>query len=327
MPDEDEDDTDSVVTFDVKASRVKNRVAASSTTTSSTSVGTKRRGSVPHVVRVQSLPYSPDRIRNKGSPVKASPPVTRPAPVVPARVDLSEKLIKSMSAEETRNQIAELNRFANKRRRMSFLTSESVTSVTMTADPTASTATATKKSNSNSKLRKRKIEQDDNESVELPQKLATKKPKKSETVTFQGLGPAEDEVAPPLMKNVLKKKGKLKHGPRLANSPQRLSSIPVEVCIETLGTTQLPPKKQGLAKGRPRGSSKKKLVVPMIRSENLELEEEVPLRAKSEADPETRLGSRKGRSTRSSDARTTRSKDWSWEKVLLTNPDKISRKK
>ena len=310
----DEDDTDSVVTFDAKTSRVKNRVV-SSTTPSSKSIGSKRRGSVPHVVRVQSLPYSPDRIRNKGSPVKPSPAPATPATVVTSRIDLSEKLIKSMSAEETRNQIAELNRFANKRRRMSILKSENVTPLAMTATPTGA-------KKDSSKSRKRKMEQDDDESVERPEKLVAKKVMKSKTVTLQELLPIEEKESLPIQ-NVLKKKGKPKHGPRLAHSPQRLSSIPVEVCIETLGTTHVPPKKQAVTKGRARGSISKKLLVPKLQLE----EDAATLRARSEADPDTRLGSRKGRSTRSNDARSTRSKDWSWEKVLLTNPDKISRKK
>ena len=133
----------------------------------------------------------------------------------------------------------------------------------------------------------------------------------------------------------------MKQGPRLASSPQRLSSIPVEVCIETLGTNQVKPR------GRPSKKrkllpveeeeltpcsplSKKKISKKNKKVEELESEDEVALTVrggKVNPEPETQVGTKKSRSTRSSGARTTRSKDWSWEKVLLTNPDKMTRNK
>lgn len=322
----DEDDEEvSVSTFQRKQPDPSTRPSTSSTVT------TKRRGSVPHVVRVQSLPYSPDRIRNKGSPIKVSPTAESAA----HKMDLSERLINSMSAEETRSQIAELNRFANKRRRISFLNNE---------DRSNQISVTASKSDKNAK--KRKLEEDvlESDNAVITQKPGLKKAKKSAFINAEEFV-EEKRVA----KCVMKKKGKMRQGPRLASSPQRLSSIPVEVCIETLGTTQMkprgrPPKKQTLlpleeeeeeptpcsslsvsrkAKVAKKGKKDKKV-------KQLESEDEVASTArggKVDLEPDTHVGSKKSRSTRSSGARSTRSKDWSWEKVLLTNPDKLTRSK
>ncbi len=169
-----------------------------------------------------------------------------------------------------------------------------------------------------------------------------KESKKSSFVDTEDLN-GEASVA----KFVSKKKGKMKGGPRLANSPQRLSSIPVEVCIETLGTSQVnprgrPPKKQKLLpveeeEPTPCSSSsvtrKKKISKHRKKDakvEELESEDEVALTVcggKVDLEPETLVECKKPRTTRSSGARSTRSKDWSWEKVLLTNPDKMTRNK
>ena len=50
-----------------------------------------------------------------------------------------------------------------------------------------------------------------------------------------------------------------------------------------------------------------------------------PKKVSEEVEPEP--AAKSARSTRSTEGRSTRSKDWSWEKVLLINPDKISKKK
>ena len=255
-------------------------------------ISTKRRGSVPHVVRVQSLPYSPDRIRNKGSPVKTPPaaPLLEEAPTTTA--PQSRKNVK-------------------KGRRKLVL-----------ADDEAVPLKLTLLAKSTSKSRKRKLEDAPSEALPLEEMPTTSKnSKKVLNVKFEDDRP--------------KKKAKTKAAPRLANSPQRLSSIPVEVCIETLGTTtQDVPKKRG----RPfkkEGTKKPKLIIPEITisnrkksvKERLNKVVEEPILDPNTAENELRPAIKSLRTTRSCEARATRSMDWSWEKVLLTNPDKISKKK
>ena len=340
---EESEDDEVIVKSQMPKQRKRTATIAASNRNAAT---TKRRAIVPHVVRVQSLPYSPDRIRNKGSPVKPSSSATSQAPVTPkmssaAKMDLSEKLISSMSAEETRSQIAELNRFANKRRRISNFSSD------LRNPPDLPTTTTTDEPVEKKKGKKRKIEQVEEvkaESVEVdaePErevslKFVAKKTKMNHYIMVPS--PTKSSVTTEnVAKKVMKKKGK---GPRFASSPQRLSSIPVEVCIETLGSSSNPPqpepvKKKGrppkvLAKKSPFNGRAKKRNLSKILKEKVELESEdemaLSVPKKSDlAEPETQVAPKKGRSTRSKNLRSTRSMDW--EKILLTNPDKVLKRK
>lgn len=325
---------------------VKSQLAKQRKRNAATAPSSKRRATVPHVVRVQSLPYSPDRIRNKGSPVKPSTSATSQATATAktsaAKMDLSEKLISSMSAEETRSQIAELNRFANKRRRISNFSSD----LRNPPDPptTAQAIAETKEPvPSKEKSKKRKLEpEEDKPAAEqvASLKFVAKKTKMNHYIMLPS--PTKISVTENIAEKVLKKKNK---GPRFATSPQRLSSIPVEVCIETLGSSssssqrqqqQQPAKKRKgrLAKNVAKKSSfngrTNKRNLAKISEEKVELESEdemAPSVAKKSepVESESQVAPKKGRSTRSNNLRSTRSMDW--EKILLTNPDKVLRRK
>ena len=248
----------------------------------------KRRGSVPHVVRVQNLPYSPDRIRNKGSPVK-TPPVTAAS---------EPSVATSTSATKGRKKVG-----LKGRRKLADLSEAGAVTVAASRGP--------------SKSKKRKL--DEETAAESVQEVAggddpvQKKSKKSLSVKFDTTDDRPKKVG----------KSKSKAGPRLANSPQRLSSIPVEVCIETLGSSPpaAPPKRGRKPK---KISIKKTLILPEFATTEKPAKSR-PKKVSEEVEPEP--SAKSARSTRSTEGRSTRSKDWSWEKVLLINPDKISKKK
>lgn len=254
----------------------------------------KRRGSVPHVVRVQNLPYSPDRIRNKGSPVK-TPPTTAAT---------AEASVATSTATKGRKKVGPKGR-----RKLAGLSE---------AGASLASTTATAASRGPPKSKKRKLDQE--AATESVQEVSggdhepvMKKSKKPLSVKFD-----DDDDRPK------KKAAKTKAGPRLANSPQRLSSIPVEVCIETLGSSSPAPQKRGR---KPKKISPKKtlLLLPEIAKTEKPAKGRPPKKVPEDDEPEP--SSKSIRSTRSNEGRTTRSKDWSWEKVLLINPDKITKKK
>lgn len=258
----------------------------------------KRRGSVPHVVRVQNLPYSPDRIRNKGSPVKTPPSES-------ASTEASGATTSMTAATKGRKKVV-----LKGRRKLAGL-SEAGSAETMT------TSTAAPRGPSKSKKRKLDHEAATESVQEVSgddEPVMKKKTKKPLSVKFD-----TDDDRP-------RKAGKAKAGPRLANSPQRLSSIPVEVCIETLGSSSSlspAPHKRGR---KPKKIAQKKtlLLLPEI------AKAEKPIKGRPKKvfeDVEPEPAPKSVRSTRSNEGRTTRSKDWSWEKVLLINPDKITKKK
>jgi hypothetical protein len=190
------------------------------------------------------------------------------------------------------------------------------------------------------KGRRKLILNPDTASQTCPSASKPKKRKLDEIIPDSVQGVAEETPEPKKMKKLLsvkfddrplKKVGKARGGPRLANSPQRLSSIPVEVCIETLGSSpDVPGAVRPAAKTHPTVLTKKRLLIPDIMKKKAKKmrkgrPKKVPEEEVAEAD--VRPLAKGGRSTRSNEGRTTRSKDWSWEKVLLTNPDKISRKR